>query len=370
MPKGKRKILKDFELTEISGVDRPAQPTATMSIIKRREDDPADVTTEIVKAYCLKSHENARTFAEVLLADRVNDAVWPMTHALSSAIRSIIEDSELTEKGAAISQAVMDFGAKMRSVVDDAESPLTKFAMNLIAGEIGDNTGEGDTMPKSTETELQKKFDDATAALAAMTIISKLNDDEKAFMEGMDDKARKAFTALTSDERKGKMDLAKRDDETLVVDGNTISKSVVGDSMFAVIKSQQAQITTQADKVEKAQQAAVTATMTKRADAELGHLPGTSEEKAEVLKLLAGASEEVRTTAEAIFKSADEMAGKAFGKQGHTTGQSAISGTAVEKLDTLAKAHATENKVDYATAYSAVIEKNEDLYLQTLNGAQ
>lgn len=366
----KHRILKDFELTEISGVDRPAQPTATMSIIKRREGSPADVTTEVVKAYCNKSHENARTFAETLLADRVNDSLWPMTNALSSTIRSILEDGELSEKATAVGQAIDDFGAKMRSVVDDAESPLTKFAMNLIAGKIGDTTGEGDTMPKSTETELQKKLDDATTALAAMTLISKLNDDEKTFMEGMDDKARKAFTALTSEERKGKMDLAKRDDETLVVDGNMISKSVVGDSMFAVIKSQQTQLTLQADKVEKAQQAAVTATMTKRADAELGHLVGTAEEKAEVLKLLAGAPEEVRKTAEAIFKSADEMAGKAFGKQGHTTGQSEVSGTAVEKLDTLAKAHAAEHKVSYVAAYSEVVEKHEDLYLQTLSGAQ
>lgn len=364
----KHRILKDFELTEISGVDRPAQPTATMSIIKRREDDPADVTATLIKAYCNKSHENAKTFAETLLADRVNDSLWPMTNALSSTIRSILEDGELSEKATAVGQAIDDFGAKMRSIVDDSESPLTKFAMNLIAGKIGDTTGEGKTMPN--EKELQKKLDDANTALADMTLISKLNDNEKTFMEGMDDNARKAFTALTSEERKGKMDLAKRDDETLVVDGATISKNVVGDGMFAVIKSQQAQITLQADKVEKAQQAAVTATMTKRAGAELGHLAGTDEAKGEVLKLLAGAPEEVRKTAEAIFKSADEMAGKAFGKQGHGDGQSAISGTAVEKLETLAKAHAAEHKVSYVAAYSEVVEKHEDLYLQTLSGAQ
>lgn len=34
----KKKILKDFVLTEISGVDRPAQPTAKMTIMKRESE--------------------------------------------------------------------------------------------------------------------------------------------------------------------------------------------------------------------------------------------------------------------------------------------------------------------------------------------
>lgn len=465
----KRKILKDFELTEISSVDRPAQPTATMAIIKRRSasfdkasrlgakltslrdekelsnsdlaaaagiseatlsdilsgdiaspperrirgfaralgvsfesleglvpreekeavksfcrknnipldrildaDSEADVTTAIVKAFCLKSDGHARTFAETLLADRVTDSLWPMTNALSSTIHSILADDDTPGKAAAVGQAIDDFGVRMRSVVDDAESPLTKFAMNLIAGNIGDTTGEETTMPNKTpeEIELQKQLDTATAELAGALLIAKLNDDEKAFMEGMDDKARKAFTALTTDERKGKMDLTKRADETLEVDGTTISKNVVGADMFAVIKSQQGQIAESKDAVAKAQDDAVTATMTKRASDEFSHLPGTPGELAAVLKHLEGAPEAVRTTVEAVFKSAEGIAAATYLTQGHGQGQTVISGTATEQLDTLAKAHAKDKSIDYASAYSEVIEKNADLYAQTLDGAQ
>ena len=40
--KRKRRIMKEFRIDEISGVDRPAQTTATVAIMKRRTDDNDD----------------------------------------------------------------------------------------------------------------------------------------------------------------------------------------------------------------------------------------------------------------------------------------------------------------------------------------
>lgn len=46
----RKRILKDFELTEISGVDRPAQTPATMTIIKRDRAKEPDMSADELKA--------------------------------------------------------------------------------------------------------------------------------------------------------------------------------------------------------------------------------------------------------------------------------------------------------------------------------
>ena len=373
MPNPKRKILKDFVLDEISGVDRPAQVTATMSIIKRREAAPAaeeNPALAIVKAFCTKNEDNAQTFSEVLMADRVHEAIWPMNSALSTTIRSIIADSALdsTAKKAAMVTAIDEFSASMQSVVTKGSDPLTKFAMNLVAGNIAHTpTDDEDT---TMSKELEKKIDDLTLKLAAAELIAKLSDGEKAFMVDMDDKAKKAFNALSADERKEQMDLRKRNDETIVIDGATISKAAVGDTMFTVLKAQQAQIDASVAGIAKANREAEMAILAKRAGDEFSHLPGTAAEVAEVLKAVQGMPEAIRGTAESILKSAEEMAGKGFTKQGHQHAGSAIGATATEKLDTLAKAHAKEHNLGYEAAYTAVIEQNDDLYSQTVTTQQ
>lgn len=363
----KRKILKDFLLDEISPVDRPAQSTALATILKR-DDGRTGMAATIAKEFC-KRHTGALTFADALTTNRVNDALWPMTDALSTSIRNIVDNGEMdaAARANAIATNIDAFAAKMRELTTEGEDPLIKFATDLIAGTIGDTPDEDITMPSTSTKDLEKKVTDLTTQLADALAVSKLNDAEKTFAEAMDDKAKKAFTALSADERKAQMDLTKRDDETLVVDGNTVSKNAVGDSVFAVLKSQQAQIDAQKTAVEKAQRDAETAVLTKRASDEFGHLPCKAEELAPVLKAVEGMPEAVRTTAEAILKAAEGMAAKAFDTTGHRGSLTPEGATAIEKLDSLAKNHAEEHNLGYEISYAAVIEKHVDLYEQAIN---
>ena len=165
------------------------------------------------------------------------------------------------------------------------------------------------------------------------------------------------------------MDLKKANEETIVVAGETILKSVVGPSMFAVIKSQQADLIAQKADVAKARDETAMAVFTKRAGDDFAHLAGTPTELADVLKAFATMPEAVQKTAEAVFKSAEELAKQAFVVTGMRKGFGS-EGSATEQLDTLAKAHSETHKVDYAVAYSAVIEKRTDLYELSLSEAQ
>lgn len=301
----KRKILKDFVLTEISGVDRPAQPTAKMSIMKRAIDE---ANKEIVKS------------------DKdLKDSIPPAN-----------PDVEKTSSGEA--------GIKAE--------PESK--------------GEPDMLKTTDEGVAMSEVEDLKKQLEEAQTLAKMSDAEKMYMDGMDEKMKKEFMGLTPEERKKKMEMTKRDDETLDVDGVTISKSAVGADMFAVMKSQQAALESQKADIAKAQERAEMAELTKRASDEFSHLSGEASEVAMLLKHVEAMPEDVKKTALAVMKSAEEMNAKAFKSQGTTLAKS-VDQTAEEEIDTLTKAYVEKNSVDYATAYTAVITANPELY-KRING--
>jgi diadenosine tetraphosphate (Ap4A) HIT family hydrolase len=258
----KRLILKDFELTEISGVDRPAQTPATMSIIKRKNEEP-DMSAEELK-------------------------------------------------------------------------------------------------------DLQKKVQELTASLEIAKSMANLSDDEKQYTNGMDDEAKKNFANLKPDERKAHMEMSKRAQEVIEINGTLINKAAVGDDMFEVLKSQQEQINKQAIETRKARDLAIQATFVKKASDEFPHLPGTSTEVGTLLRETADLSKGAQNTLSTILKALDKMNSSAFVSKGHGGGNDEGE-SAVEKLDKLAKSYSEKHNVDYASAYSTVIEQNAALYEEIIN---
>lgn len=292
----KKRILKDFILTEISGVDRPAQPTATIAIMKKAPGTPDPI------------------------ADLVRSAIE--RHMTDHLTKAKTEADTMTE------------AEKQKAAID----------------------------------ALTKKVDELTAANEANAQLAKMSDAEKEFMTNMDDDAKKAFASMTEEERKAKMKMAKNATETLTVNGVTVNKAAVGSDVFGILQAQQDQLAQQATDVAKAQEAVANAAFAKRAADEFGAVPGTAEEVAAVLKTFNVMPEAVRNTAEAVFKAAQEMAVKAGVQVGHP-GKTGKTGdeSPLEKLETLAKNYAEANKVNYNTAYAAVIEANAELYEAALN---
>lgn len=250
--------------------------------------------------------------------------------------------------------SLVDFPANKEAVVSiykrDESAPLLKAEDHDMA----DQDNELDV--------LKGQVADLTKQLESAALIAKMSDEEKEFMKEMDDAKKAGFMGMSPEERQAAMKVKKSLDETIVVEGTTISKSAVGDGMFAVMKAQAKRLDEQAADIAKARDAAELATFTKRASDDFGHLVGTDVEKAAVLRHMATATEEVQKTFGAILKSAEDMIKKGFDAKGHSNGRVTVEGSAAEQLDTLAKAHAKDNEMEYAAAYFAVIEKRSDLY--------
>lgn len=212
-----------------------------------------------------------------------------------------------------------------------------------------------DDAVKVATADLTKQLETAKADLEKAKAKKKPGNAAEDAMDGGADDAMETPAAKAAIEKRVAEELAKRDeiaksDETFESDGVTIRKSEVGESTFKLLKSQ-------ADKIEMAE-------FSKRAEVEIAHMPGETIAKAKALRAVAKMGKEDREAIEAMLKAgetamADRL--KVLGKGDGPSGDSAEG-----KIDSLAKAHAADHKVDFIKAYNAVLETPEGsaLYAQ------
>lgn len=296
----KKKILKDFVLTEISGVDRPAQPTAKMTIMKRAVNPV--VLEEIVKYY--DPSKGAKDFNSILIENEKQKRLWeakeelyPLFDAMQSSISSIVLDDNLseTERQSRIESSVSDFLSAVRDVMPEVEEELMKTFQELNTA--GLSTGE--TVEENMTAEVEKKLAELEKALAEKNVELEKAYKEMAEMKAMEEKKKKEMEM-------------KKNDETVEVSGQLISKSAVGEETFAVFKAQAEAIAKAEERIAKAEEAAEMAKLEKRAAEEFKHIPGTASDVAKMLKALGGMEEDVAKSFEAVLKSVDEKNAEAF----------------------------------------------------------
>lgn len=103
--------------------------------------------------------------------------------------------------------------------------------------------------------------------------------------------------------------------------------------------------------------------LAKRASDELSHLSGEEIHKVTLLEVIETiADETVRKAVTAILHANDAGIGEALKRRG-TTGGAATMGTAEQRLDTLVKARAAEQKIPFAKAYGDVLDSPEGAQL-------
>jgi hypothetical protein len=210
----------------------------------------------------------------------------------------------------------------------------------------------GGTSPEavSKETSMTEKTPEHIALEANVADLTKRLGDTEA-----------ALAKANADLAAVQADVAKAADETIEAYGVTISKSK-NLELFTVIKAQQSELAA-------AREAAQVVDLTKRAETELGNLPGEPIAKAAVLKAVATLPEDVRTTLDALLKAGNAAMAqgmKEIGKGGATTGSSADR---IEQL-AIAKAGAGASKTAIAKAYDDVLQSEEGraLYAASLRG--
>lgn len=243
----------------------------------------------------------------------------------------------------AVSKAVDD--AVLDHLSDDGKIDEAGLAKSLA-----------EAMTESMEA-MQKK----TEALLAMTGAEL---DHYRTLKG---DAAEAWLAKSSEDRQAELKKAQDDDEVLKTEHGVIRKSEVGDSVYAVLKGQQAEIEKQAKDAALEKSKREEAEFAKKAEERYPALPGSPVEKGRVLKALEGVSEEVRKTAEGMLGAANKTVAPNLREVGTTYKSEDEGGEATDALEKLAEEYATKHDITKARAYAKVLEtpKGAELYEQT-----
>lgn len=304
--------MTKFTISELSGVDRPAQTGARVTIMKRDSGgDPAK-------------------------AD-IGQPPGNQGAAMSTAIKKAL-------------------GLADTATDAEVEAAITKSASDAAA-----------------------KLAKAEQDLALLTKVAKMAPPVRAHYEALlkadtsDAKAKAAELAdMKEDEQDAAMKKAAAGDETVVIEGRTISKRAVGEDMFAVMKAQAARITSSEAEIKKANDARDDATFAKRASEEFPHLAGTADERALVLKAISKMDDTAKAAAEAILKAAEGHAKFAFARAGAGGGGLPGGSESPEaKLTKLATEYQKANAgTTFAKAYDAVAQANPQLYEEVVNPSQ
>jgi hypothetical protein len=284
-----KRIMEEFEITEISGVDRPAQAHAKMTIMKRHDEADSKVGDE-------------------------------------------------------------DIGKKEKDQMADEEKKVTDLEKQV--------------------TDLTAKLEKMTDDQKDLTFKASMSDIQKTYYEGLDEEAKKGFVVLPEKEREKAAIEARKvkeaNDEVIkTADNVEIRKSVVGDAMFAIIKSQETRIAKQNEDLAKAQEASALAEFTKRAETELKHLPGELAAKAQILKAISGISKETQESLTAMLKAGDSAIKAAFKTNGHGSGVDPIDGSALSTVNKkVAELRKADPKMTEAQAMTKIYSENPELYEQ------
>lgn len=240
----------------VSAVKDPAHEGAKSLVLKTREKTPM-VTGEQV----LKSAFTA-ALAERELQDGLDELfnkAWTLRSALRNAAEDIAKDESITDKNAA-----------MKSAIDEYLSAEKKLADKLV-----------------TPSEPPVK-----------TIV--MTPEQAEYYDTLDETNKTAFASMDNTSRDALVSVAKTKDESITVDGETIMKSKVGESVFKQMKAMQ-------EKIEKSAEAEKVAKAKKVVEETLKNLPGEETEKTAVVLAIQSLPEKESNAVMKMLTSGDNL---------------------------------------------------------------
>lgn len=315
-----KRILHKLKLTEVSAVDRPCQEGARMVIMKRATPAGGD------------TGDNTRTKENPMPGD-------------------------MEKVAAELEGQVSDLEAKLEKLMTQLESSedpeLAKAAEPLIqalekANELNEKLQKDLETAKAEKDKVQKE-----AAVAKA--LAEMSEEERSYYKNFKtDKEKEEFLELDPEKRKEKLKAEKALDESVVIEGETISKRAVGEAAFTIFKKQAARIEKQEQALKKEREDREMSDLRKRADDDYSHVPGSTDERAAMLKALTTLDEPVRKSFEAVLQQSEKLAKSGFERVGSRGGKPADE--SMEK-----KAQDFESKLNKIRADFPKLSKQDSL---------
>ena len=301
--------LIDISLTEVSLVDKGANPGAHIVLMKREHDD-------------------AKSFNQALAHQEADMKIARMMDAFLTSVHTIHRDSEITNKAAAIRDSAAQFHAAVAELAKEQQLmsgqddilKKQKELVDTIAKQADDLKARDDTITKLTtdlETSVKK-----TAYLEA--VIKKADDSGDGFN--------------------------KADDS-----GDGFNKADLPEAVQKKLDEQEAVNKTNAKRIQKMEDNSLKRDWVAKC--------GT-EESADVMFQVAKSNPELADKVHAIVKAAEAQAKEAGLLKELGDGGSGDGNTAMEKVNKLADEIVKKDGVTHAVAVTKVMKHNPELYAE------
>lgn len=372
----RRRKMKRFRLDEISAVDKPAQEGALATLMKRKRErlgvakaDSA-LVTQIVDHYLANGSDGFAAYSHASIAKQMDAAkaepCWPYFEALQTSLQSIVRDDSLSDNDRVrlMKSSASDFVEAAQKELPGFESYLRKGlnegSMNLtqLRKQMADLSRKVDSLvPKldavvkqrtrKADEEMPDEGDEEAAAERLRNLLgtskntgeyddfmAEKAEEEEFFEDEETEKGEDPEMCKPTSEGEEEEPISagsptpiggKRADKRLVIGADsimvgsrTITKSAIGADLFAVLKAQQDEVEILRKRADNERERREIVEFTKTAENNLAHLPGTSMQKAKILKSLGSSlSEEERRVLSKMLIAGDAAMSSAFSKVGH-----------------------------------------------------
>jgi hypothetical protein len=398
----RRRVMEKFTISEISGVDVPAQAGARSVIMKRHdgdEDEDDDGAQAVQKAAAFitnaveghshllvrMSYDGKRLWGQTT-HDAGHSHPWVALEDDSVLIGEAYGHRHNTEKpGLEMMKSMESFeavaltpimAAEMRDMLRKSFLGHFEGDTNALESLLSDLLGEvpaekiGKKETENMSTELLAKMAQMEKDLAKANSLAGMSDTHKTYFKGMTGAGADGFLSMDQTARQVHIDgeLAKSEASDPLVyttsEGVAIRKSA-GDTILAMAKSHDVLLAKSLKREEHEADEAIT----KQAEA-LRHLPGDLDTRKALVKAATLIPDEVKRKAALQALAAQDVALKAaFLNMGVSHGGQEFD-TEASKLDAMAKAHAEKVGVSFAKAYDYVLGTAEGskLYAASQNG--
>lgn len=279
------------------------------------------------------------------------------------------DDDEDEKKAKAKAKAKLKPGAKKDNGTNAATYTVTTNGLGEVVNwiPIVTQTTTTGSLPEDDMSEPTTKTDEQVQEIEDQLDIARLfasfDDAQRAHFESLSEAKKVTFAKKSPEDRAAVIAKAAESTEVLYkdADGHEYTKA---DGIKAIASARRADAL--AAKVEKMESDASQVELEKRADSELGHLPGSSRTRAVLLKAAEDIEDETeREEALAALKAGNEAISKSFDEFGSGEGVSTDESSAGGRLEKAVQKYATDNSVTEAKAYQEFLKTPEGKALYT-----
>jgi len=336
--KRKRRVLRKFDLLEISAVDTPAQEGARMTLLKRDDSEDEDFDKRLI----LLSDEGGHSH---LVDDSQEGGHTSHDHA---------DGAEMGHSHPWVKSAD---GTIVVGAADGHSHNVTEKRVSP-SGDVFNIENDTENSPMSDETntaQLEERLASLEAELEAAKAFGQLTDVEKQFCQDLSDTDRQTFISKSASDRQSQIEKAQSSNPVVFTDSEGHEYRKNDDPSLVRLAKRADQERQEREELLKRLQ---DQDLEKRAS-ELEHIKGDLSDRKALLKALDTIEDsEQRTRVVEIVKSKDRDLAKAFGEAG-VGGGDGEDQTADDKLDALAKARQDKDGISFAKAYDLVLETPE-----------